>query len=142
MSDADRVLELFAEINPVPGTVAELTLPAKNVHREERRLWLARMVGKQQAAGTFAYFEVWFTTALLYLVLTLPLPISVAFIADLPSGFEDPATVLPVQIFLWNDAPERAFQAKMSAAIVVLLGVLVLMNATAVWLRNRFATRY
>ena len=66
----------------------------------------------------------------------------VAFIADLPSGFEDPATVLPVQIFLWNDAPERAFQAKMSAAIVVLLGVLVLMNATAVWLRNRFATRY
>ncbi len=66
----------------------------------------------------------------------------VAFIADLPTGFSDPSTVLPVQIFLWNDAPERAFQARTSAAIVVLLGFLVLMNAFAVWVRNRFETRY
>ena len=66
----------------------------------------------------------------------------VAFIADLPGRFDDPSTVLPVQIYLWNDAPERAFQAKTSAAIVVLLGFLVVMNAAAVWLRNRFATRH
>ena len=66
----------------------------------------------------------------------------VAFIADLPTGFSDPSTVLPVQIFLWNDAPERAFQARTSAAIVVLLAFLVAMNAFAVWVRNRFETRY
>ena len=66
----------------------------------------------------------------------------VAFIADLPTGFSEPSTVLPVQIFLWNDAPERAFQARTSAAIVVLLGFLVAMNSFAVWVRSRFETRY
>ena len=66
----------------------------------------------------------------------------VAFIADLPSGPSDPSTVLPVQIFLWNDAPERAFVARTSLGIVVLLGFLVAMNAAAVWVRSRFETRY
>ena len=66
----------------------------------------------------------------------------VAFIADLPSGLSDPSTVLPVQIFLWNDAPERAFVARTSLGIVVLLGFLVAMNAAAVWVRSRFETRY
>ena len=65
----------------------------------------------------------------------------VAFIADLPTGIDDPSTVLPVQIFLWNDAPERAFVARTSAAIVVLLGFLIAMNAAAVWVRRRFETR-
>jgi phosphate transport system permease protein len=66
----------------------------------------------------------------------------VAFIVDVPSGITDPATVLPVQIFLWADAPERAFLAKTSAAILVLLAFLVTMNLTAVWLRNRFERRW
>ena len=66
----------------------------------------------------------------------------VAFIADVPAGATDPATVLPVQIFLWADAPERAFLAKTSAAILVLLGFLVSMNLAAVWLRNRFERRW
>ena len=66
----------------------------------------------------------------------------VAFIADLPGGFNDPSTVLPVQIFLWNDAPERAFVARTSLGIVVLLGFLITMNAAAVWVRSRFETRY
>jgi phosphate transport system permease protein len=66
----------------------------------------------------------------------------VAFIADVPEGPADPATVLPVQIFLWADAPERAFLAKTSAAILVLLGFLVSMNLAAVWLRNRFERRW
>ena len=66
----------------------------------------------------------------------------VAFIADLPSGPTDASTVLPVQIYLWNDAPERAFAAKTSAAIVVLLAFLIMMNAAAVWVRRRFETRY
>jgi len=66
----------------------------------------------------------------------------VAFIVDVPSGITDPATVLPVQIFLWADAPERAFLAKTSAAILVLLGFLVTMNLAAVWLRSRFEQRW
>jgi len=48
---------------------------------------------------------------------------------DIPGGFTDPATVLPVQIFLWADSPERAFLERTSAAIMVLLAFLVTMNA-------------
>ena len=66
----------------------------------------------------------------------------VAFIVDVPGGMRAPATVLPVQIFLWADAPERAFLAKTSAAILVLLAFLVTMNLTAVWLRRRFERRW
>jgi phosphate transport system permease protein len=66
----------------------------------------------------------------------------VAFIVDVPDGLTAPATVLPVQIFLWADAPERAFLAKTSAAILVLLGFLVIMNLAAVWLRSRFERRW
>ena len=65
----------------------------------------------------------------------------VAFIVDLPSGLRDPSTVLPVQIFLWSEAPERAFAEKTSAAILVLLGFLILMNGAAVFLRRRFESR-
>jgi len=66
----------------------------------------------------------------------------VAFIVDVPGGFTDPATVLPVQIYLWADSPERAFVAKTSAAILVLLTFLVAMNALAVFLRRRFERRW
>ena len=62
----------------------------------------------------------------------------VAFIVDIPGGVTDPSTVMPVQIFLWADSPERGFLAKTSAAIVVLLGFLFVMNATAAYLRRRF----
>lgn len=66
----------------------------------------------------------------------------VAFIVDIPSGFSDPATVLPVQIFLWADSPERAFIEKTSAAIMVLLSFLIIMNTSAVWLRKRLERRW
>jgi phosphate transport system permease protein len=66
----------------------------------------------------------------------------VAFVVDIPTGLDSPSTVLPVQIFLWADAPERAFVEKTSGAIIILLGVLISMNATAVWLRQRFETRH
>jgi len=66
----------------------------------------------------------------------------VAFIADVPHGATDPATVLPVQIYLWADSPERAFVEKTSAAIMVLLGFLVVMNAGAIILRKRFERRW
>lgn len=66
----------------------------------------------------------------------------VAFIVDIPRGLTDPSTVLPVQIFLWADSPERAFLERTSGAIIVLLLFLVVMNATAVLLRNRFERRW
>jgi len=66
----------------------------------------------------------------------------VAFVADIPQGFMDPSTVLPVQIFIWSDSPERAFIALTSAAIVVLLIFLFLMNLLAIILRKKFETRW
>ncbi|MCW8195616.1 phosphate ABC transporter permease PstA [Proteobacteria bacterium 005FR1] len=66
----------------------------------------------------------------------------VAFIVDLPAGVTDPATVLPVQIFLWSDSPERAFVERTSAAIMVLLAFLILMNTLAIWLRKRLERRW
>jgi len=66
----------------------------------------------------------------------------VAFIVDVPHSLTDSATVLPVQIYLWADSPERGFTALTSAAIIVLLAFLVLMNALAVVLRNRFEKRW
>jgi phosphate transport system permease protein len=62
----------------------------------------------------------------------------VAFIVDVPSTIVDSATVLPVQIFLWADSPERAFLAKTSAAILVLLTLLLIINLTATTLRSKF----
>ncbi|HHO48688.1 MAG TPA: phosphate ABC transporter permease PstA [Desulfobacteraceae bacterium] len=66
----------------------------------------------------------------------------VAFIVDPPGGILEPATVLPVQIYLWADSPERAFVERTSAAIIVLLAFLMVMNAAAVFLRSRFERRW
>ncbi len=66
----------------------------------------------------------------------------VAFIVDIPHGFTDAATVLPVQIYLWADSPERAFTALTSGAIMVLLSFLILMNGAAVILRKKFERRW
>jgi phosphate transport system permease protein len=66
----------------------------------------------------------------------------VAFIVDIPGSVMDPSTVLPVQIFLWADSPERGFVEKTSAAIMVLLGFLIVMNALAVILRKKFERRW
>jgi len=66
----------------------------------------------------------------------------VAFIVDIPHTPFDPATVLPVQIFLWVDSPERAFVERTSAAIIVLLGFLIAMNGLAVVLRRQFERRW
>jgi phosphate transport system permease protein len=66
----------------------------------------------------------------------------IAFIVDVPEGVTQAATVLPVQIFLWSDLPEIGFQAKTSAAIIVLLLFLFLMNGIAIVLRKRFERRW
>lgn len=61
-----------------------------------------------------------------------------AFIATPPDGFTSPATVLPVQIFLWSDEIDRGFIERTSAAIIVLLLFLLVMNGLAIYLRNKF----
>jgi phosphate transport system permease protein len=66
----------------------------------------------------------------------------VAFIVEPATSITDAATVLPVQIYLWSDLPEIAFQAKTAAAIIVLLVFLFVMNGTAIFLRKRFERRW
>ncbi|WP_421792717.1 phosphate ABC transporter permease PstA [Hyphobacterium sp.] len=70
----------------------------------------------------------------------------VAFVADTPSlsldGLVEPATVMPVQIFLWSDGAERAFEPRTAAAILVLLALMIVFNAVAVFLRRRFERRW
>jgi phosphate transport system permease protein len=66
----------------------------------------------------------------------------VAFIVDIPQGPFDPSTVLPVQVYLWADSPERAFVERTSAAIMILLAFLITMNTLAVVLRRRFERRW
>lgn len=66
----------------------------------------------------------------------------VAFIVDVPASFSDPATALPVQVYLWADSPERAFSERTSAAIIILLGFLMLMNLAAVIMRKRVERKW
>jgi phosphate transport system permease protein len=65
-----------------------------------------------------------------------------AFIPAAPEGFTDATTALPVQIYLWSDEVNQGFVEKTSAAIIVLLIFLLGMNALAIYLRNRFETRW
>lgn len=66
----------------------------------------------------------------------------VAFVADTPNTFTDPSTVMPVQIYMWALNPERAWEARSAAAIIVLLSLMIVMNAIAVLLRRRFERRW
>lgn len=66
----------------------------------------------------------------------------VAFVVDVPQGFVDVATALPVQIFLWADSPEKGFQELTSAAIIVLLVFLIVMNLLAIFLRRKLERRW
>jgi phosphate transport system permease protein len=66
----------------------------------------------------------------------------VAFIADIPQKFSDPTTVLPVQIYLWSDSQELGFAEKTSAAILVLLFFLILLNLSAVLIRKKFQKKW
>ena len=63
-------------------------------------------------------------------------------VASPPDGFTAPATVLPVQIFLWSDEIDRGFVERTSAAIIVLLVFLLVMNGVAIYLRNRFEKKW
>ena len=66
----------------------------------------------------------------------------VAFIIDIPTGFTDPATALPVQIFMWADSAERAFYERSSLAILFLVGFLIVINLCAVLLRRKFEKKW
>jgi phosphate transport system permease protein len=66
----------------------------------------------------------------------------VAFIVDVPTSITDPATALPVQIFIWSDSAERAFYERSSLAIMVLVAFLISMNVMAVMLRRRFERKW
>ena len=66
----------------------------------------------------------------------------VAFVVDIPDGVTDPATVLPVQIFMWADFAERMFVQKTSAAIIILLSFLLVMNAAAIIIRKKLERRW
>ena len=65
-----------------------------------------------------------------------------AFITSAPDGPMSSATALPTQIFIWADSPERGFASRTSAAILVLLGFLITMNAIAIYLRNKFERKW
>jgi len=65
----------------------------------------------------------------------------VAFVTEIPNSIAEPATALPVQIFLWSDSAERAWAERTSAAIIILLVVLIVMNGFAIWLRGRLEKR-
>ena len=66
----------------------------------------------------------------------------IAFITDMPTSIMDPATALPAQIFMWADHPERAFVERTSAAILILLSFLIVMNAGAIYIRNKFEKKW
>ena len=66
----------------------------------------------------------------------------VAFIVDVPTTLTDPATALPVQIYIWSDSAERAFYERSSLAIMVLLTFLITMNISAVLLRRKFEKKW
>ncbi len=66
----------------------------------------------------------------------------VAFVADIPKSFSDPATTLPVQVYLWANNPELGFVEKTAAAIMVLLGFMILINMLAIYIRRRFEIKW
>ena len=66
----------------------------------------------------------------------------IAFIPDVPTSITDPATALPAQIFMWADQPERAFIERTSAAILILLSFLIVMNAAAIYIRHKFEKKW
>ena len=66
----------------------------------------------------------------------------VAFIVDIPSSFTDSATVLPVQIYLWKSTAARGFVELTAAGVIVLLTFLILMNALAIYVRNKFEKKW
>jgi phosphate transport system permease protein len=64
------------------------------------------------------------------------------FITFNPTGVKSPFTALPIQIFNWVSRPQEGFHVAAAAAIIVLLGITLAMNAFAIWIRNRYQRRW
>ena len=62
---------------------------------------------------------------------------ALTYVAFVPESPMDEFTALPIQIFNWTSRPQEEFHELASAGIVVLLGVLLMMNAVAVYIRYR-----
>lgn len=75
---------------------------------------------------------------------TAPLMIvgMMAYIPEAPDGFTSAATVLPAQIYTWSSDSLRAFTERTSAGIIVLLAVMLVMNGAAIYLRNKYETKW
>ncbi|QKV20660.1 phosphate ABC transporter permease PstA [Oricola thermophila] len=126
-----------AALKQVPGSIAEAALGVGASKHEailHHQLPLAMptiltgtIIGLAQALGE--------TAPLLLIGMN-------AFITSPPGGLFEPATALPTQIYIWADSPERGFMSRTSAAILVLLGFLVVMNGMAVYLRQKFERRW
>jgi phosphate transport system permease protein len=67
---------------------------------------------------------------------------AIVFVPFNPSSLTDQFTALPIQIFNWTSRPQAEFKLLAAAAILVLLGLLLTMNAFAIWLRNRYQRRW
>ncbi|MDB4831179.1 phosphate ABC transporter permease PstA [Hyphomicrobiales bacterium] len=65
-----------------------------------------------------------------------------AFIVDTPHKITDKATVMPAQIYMWANNPERSFESLTSAAILILLIILITMNGLAIYLRKKYERRW
>ncbi|MFL5843693.1 MAG: phosphate ABC transporter permease PstA [Solirubrobacteraceae bacterium] len=64
------------------------------------------------------------------------------YIAVNPSGLNSAFTAMPIQIFNWISQPQTDFKLKAAAGILVLLGLLMLMNSVAIWLRSRYERKW
>ena len=66
---------------------------------------------------------------------------ALTFISFSPASPTDPFAALPIQIFNWTGQPKEEFREIAASAIIVLLAVLLMMNAGAIYLRNRYQKR-
>lgn len=67
---------------------------------------------------------------------------ALSFVAFVPENIWSSFTVMPIQIYNWTSRPQEAFHDIAAAGIIVLLVVLILMNAIAIFIRNKFSKRY
>lgn len=65
-----------------------------------------------------------------------------AYIPEAPQSITSAATVLPAQIYTWSGTSLRAYTERTALGIMVLLSVLLVLNATAVWIRSKFERKW
>lgn len=66
---------------------------------------------------------------------------ALTYVAFVPDSLSSPFTAMPIQIFNWISRPQEGFRVNAAAGIVVLLGLMLVLNAFAIWLRGRLQRR-